>query len=163
MYLNPPLPDSIAADCPSSTPMSNELSTLQLFNSLHAVQQEIQSLSVQLEKGFIDLSGGPARSSDSYKDTIDACTQLLKQGARVLCIGEGGVGKSCLINCMVQSRMQLATEYDQINQQTLGNVLPEVCLQSSLFLSLFLFKLDIYSIYKGRRAFAKARVTLFLE
>eukprot|EP00026_Physarum_polycephalum_P000180 Phypoly_transcript_00180.p1 GENE.Phypoly_transcript_00180~~Phypoly_transcript_00180.p1 ORF type:complete len:1997 (+),score=348.40 Phypoly_transcript_00180:137-6127(+) len=92
--------------------LSNEFSAL---HSLHAVRQEIQSLSVQLEKGFIDLAGEPAKSSDGFRDTLDACGRLLTKGARVVCIGESGVGKSCLINCMVHARMQSATEYEQAN------------------------------------------------
>jgi hypothetical protein len=120
--------------------MSNEL---QHAISLHAVRQEIQTLSVQLEKGLVDLSGGPARSIESFKDTLDCCTRLLTQGARVVCIGEGG--KSSVINCIVQARMHPATDYDQINQKDRGEILQEV--------SYFLLLHSILSIPKGCRTF----------
>lgn len=100
----------------AQAPISSESTTLQPFQSLQAVYQGIQSLSSQLEKGFIDLSGGPARSSDGFKHTIESCSRLLAQGGRIVCIGEGGVGKSSLLNYMLKSRMQSESEYAQMNQ-----------------------------------------------
>jgi ribosome biogenesis GTPase A len=104
----------------------HNLSALQLYHSLQSVRQGIHSLSLQLEKGFIDLSGGPARASDGFKDTIDTYSRLLAQGARVICIGEGGVGKSSLINYILKTRMQSSTEYGQANQTDRDKIVVEV-------------------------------------
>lgn len=116
-------------------------SALQPFHSLQSVRQGIHSLSSQLEKGFIDLSGGPARSSDGFKDTIDTYSRLLAQGGRILCIGEGGVGKSSLINYMVRSRMQSVTEYAQMNSMDGDKITAKVYIFSIRFSAQFLYKL----------------------
>ena len=99
-------------------PMSNDLRVYN--NSLATVVQEIRSLAVQLEEG-VHLSGEPTRSSDSFKDTLDKCTRLLTQGMRVLCIADGEIGRSCLVNHVVQARMQSG-------QATKAKVLSEVYL-----------------------------------
>lgn len=129
--------------------MTNTITPHQQYHSLNVVRQEIHSLSVQLEKGFIDLSGVPAKSSDGFKDTLDTCTRLLSQGAKVLCIGENGVGKSSLINYMLQSRMQAAAEYEHINQVYSGKLLSEVFILFFLNHTSPSHELVFIQLYKG--------------